>query len=142
MGCDIHLHIEVKIEGEWHHFGRPRISRNYWLFAVIAGVSNYEKVTPIAEPKGLPEDVTRITAEYYKIWEGDAHTASWLGPSEINALRERLKARPAEEWPGTDLEYGILNTYIPENPLCVAAGEDADDSFPAEDLRLVFWFDN
>ena len=28
MGCDIQLHIEVKHEGKWEHFGHPPIYRN------------------------------------------------------------------------------------------------------------------
>jgi len=41
MGCDIHWHSEVKVDGVWHHHSNPRISRDYWLFALLAGVRNY-----------------------------------------------------------------------------------------------------
>lgn len=27
MGCDIHLHIEVKINGAWEHYATPRVDR-------------------------------------------------------------------------------------------------------------------
>lgn len=59
MGCDIHLHTEVKINGVWHHMGAPSVPRNYRLFAKMAGVRGIE--TPIAEPRGLPGDATLLT---------------------------------------------------------------------------------
>lgn len=59
MGCDIHLHQEVKIGGEWHHYREQSVSRNYALFAKMAGVRNYGlTVTPIDEPRGIPDDAT------------------------------------------------------------------------------------
>ena len=142
MGCDIHMHIEVKVDGVWNYYGGPKVSRNYWLFANMAGVRNYWDIKPICEPKGLPDDATEITKIHYGIWDGDAHSTSWLGPAEVVELRKRLQAAKDIEWPENDLEYGILHAYLPENPISIAEGLDATDSFPAEDLRLVFWFDN
>ena len=33
MGTDMHLHIELKIDGRWEHWSAPRIDRNYEFFA-------------------------------------------------------------------------------------------------------------
>lgn len=38
MGCDIHLHQEVKINGEWHHYRLAEMPRNYEVFEKMAGV--------------------------------------------------------------------------------------------------------
>lgn len=38
MGCDIHLHIEIKMNGLWRHYSMPHIERDYCLFGVMAGV--------------------------------------------------------------------------------------------------------
>ena len=62
MGCDLHLHTEVKINGKLHHYGSHRPHRNYDLFAKMANVRNYdEEIEPISLPKGLPEDITELT---------------------------------------------------------------------------------
>ncbi len=37
MGCDIHLHTEVKIANVWHRYGCPSVDRNYRVFAKMAG---------------------------------------------------------------------------------------------------------
>jgi len=38
MSCSIHLHIEVKVDGTWEHYGEPSINSNYQLFEKLAGV--------------------------------------------------------------------------------------------------------
>lgn len=74
MGCDIHPVLEVKGEdGKWHGKvlcwcsrtgsapdteGALYIHRNYSLFAMLAGVRNYDGVKPIAEPRGVPDDAS------------------------------------------------------------------------------------
>ncbi len=54
MGCDIHCHIEIKVEGTWHHYSAPNVDRSYRLFARMAGVRNTGGVKPIAPNRGLP----------------------------------------------------------------------------------------
>lgn len=90
MGCDIHLHIEIKLNGKWEHYGCPSIDRNYRLFTKMAGIKNYTGITPIAQPKGLPEDLTIITQFDAKDWEDDAHDSSWLNKEEIVQLSDFL----------------------------------------------------
>ena len=51
MGCDIHLHVEVKIKGKWLHYNHPNIDRCYWLFTKMAGVREIEGVEAC---EGLP----------------------------------------------------------------------------------------
>lgn len=59
MGCDIHAIIERKTHwaGDqkcWLNSGNPDIGRNYEMFAVLAGVRNYDAIVPLAEPRGMP----------------------------------------------------------------------------------------
>ena len=56
MGCDIHCYIEYKPAGsdDWSDFGgRINPGRNYDLFAKLAGIRNYDEITPIAKPRGM-----------------------------------------------------------------------------------------
>lgn len=125
MGCDIHLHVEVKLNGKWEHLGHPTIDRWYLLFGKMAGVRT-DEVEPLSAPKGLPADMSVLTKHDAAGWAGDAHSMSWLGWDEIYALGEWLTSTQKRY-----LEWEILHMYLPEK------GESA-----FEDLRFVFWFDN
>ena len=43
MGCDIHAHFEIKVDGEWLHYSQANINRNYRLFEKMAGVRGENK---------------------------------------------------------------------------------------------------
>jgi hypothetical protein len=66
--------------------------RNYDLFAILAdvrngrgfaGVKTGEGFNVIAEPKGIPSDMSKIVAADYEEWMGDAHSTSWLTLREL-----------------------------------------------------------
>lgn len=143
MGCDIHLHIELKIGGQWQHYAAPQINRWYDLFGVMADVRGCGPA--IIAPKGLPEDLSVITAMSYKSWGSDAHTPSWFNLEEIKLLSKWLKKREEEvkpQWPGYGLEHAILNCYLFG---CSFSGlKEYPEDYPKEieDVRFVFWFDN
>lgn len=63
MGCDIHCYVEYRTKPphdgvkQWSSFGgNINPGRHYPMFAALAGVRNYDEVTPISEPRGVPED--------------------------------------------------------------------------------------
>ena len=136
MGCDIHLHTEVKIDGVWHHMGAPSVPRSYRLFAKMAGVRGAE--APIAEPRGLPDDATPLTRLDFARWGRGAHTPSWLGAAEIAELQDWLRDSCDQVWPERDLGWGYLfgNSW--------GGFFRYPESRPEglEDVRFVFWFDN
>lgn len=107
MGCDIHALIERRSPHRWLNSGDPDIGRNYEIFAVLAGVRNYEGITPIAEPRGLPafkgwerfsdgeawlsfnsyeEQPCREMVQMAERYGEDGHSASWLTLAEIKAF--------------------------------------------------------
>lgn len=167
MGCDIHAHLEVKMEGKWEHYSDVHIRRNYALFEKMAGVRGNGLVTPICEAKGLPNNLSKVTALDYDKWEGDAHTISWFNPDEIQeAVNFHIKTRCDVPSHIPDRQY---SKYIKEK---IEKSEDKEaissrwmdivsqwgyvfgnsvgdfnkyrEDFPLEleDIRLVFWFDN
>ena len=83
MGCDIHAVVERKGRYGWLCAGDPDIGRDYELFAVLAGVRNSYDLKPISEPKGLPENVSRIFSAYAEHWNSDGHSASWVDLVEM-----------------------------------------------------------
>lgn len=146
MGCDIHLHIEVKINGKWEHWGAPSVQRWYELFEKMAGVRGDVR-NAISPPKGLPEDMTTLT-KLAATYDGkDAHSHSWLGTEEIMQLEDWLKKQARGEWIN-DLEHHILHSYLFGNSFTghKRYPEDSkyrlDAGIDVQDVRFVFWFDN
>jgi hypothetical protein len=130
MGCDIHAMIEAKYRyrrladcWSWQGCGEIHISRNYRLFAKIAGVRNYDNIAPIAEPRF--SDITSETcdetcSETFKRWSldygADGHSHSWVSLDELQVADVDLAARC--------------------RLIVMAHGLDASDA------RLTFFFDN
>lgn len=141
MGCDIHLHAEIKVCGVWHHYSKPQITRHYILFERMAGVRG-DVENAIAAPRGVPDDATFTTRYDFDHYGSDAHSASWLGAEEISMLvkyAEEMKKILVRDWYSPELEeFGFLFgnglEHVKRYP----------DSYPKglEDFRWVFWFDN
>lgn len=137
MGCDIHIHTEIKIKGKWEHYGNPDFPRCYILFEKLAGVRG-EMSNAISEPKGLPHNVTTITKIDFQKWVDDGHSFSWFGMDEIKQLyawwdMERREA--LREWDNLETYIGYLfgRKWI-DNPMY--------KNRIVEDIRWIFWFDN
>ncbi len=112
MGCDIHIFTEIKKNGKWieadpwitnpDYVTAPEeekkyynpvcvpfkqeicfTDRNYALFGILAGV-RWENLPRIADPKGLPKDIsTNIANEAHIVWNSDGHSFSWLTLTEL-----------------------------------------------------------
>lgn len=87
MGCDIHIVAQRKtengyedIEGNFSEGPVPFDWRSYNLFGFLADVRNYSAIKPIAEPRGLPEDLKLDADDEFKF--GD-HSYSWLSVIEL-----------------------------------------------------------
>jgi hypothetical protein len=144
MGCDIHLHIEVKVEGKWEHYGAPNINRNYDLFEKMAGVRG-EIENAISIPKGAPDDMNIITKCSYKDWGTDAHSCSWFNLEEIVKLTKWLDSLSLDDpkaFLPFDLEHTILHTYCEGNSFAGILEYPEGKPKWIEDVRFVFWFDN
>lgn len=123
MGCDIHWFVErQRDDGTWEI--RPEADyndRNYDLFTALANVRNYnERVTPIAEPRGLPDDVSPEVRADSDAWDSDGHSHSW----------HTLEALLAYDWEANRLGYfrRVLDEMAKLGP--------------PNRVRAVFWFDN
>lgn len=136
MGCDIHLHIEVKISGKWHHYGHPSIPRSYPLFEKLAGVRG-QRDNAIAPLRGVPLDMSTVTSLSYLLWRPDAHSLSWIDSDEIievcnwldKAGKRGDQYRFAENWFGYLFGCG-WSDWREEGPADI------------QTVRFIFWFDN
>jgi len=149
MGCDIHAHAEIKVNGVWQHYNHPRIGRDYELFTRMAGVRQVESVTPISPPRGLPRNLSFTTKLDRKNDGVDGHSDSWLSSEEVAELCEWMEARAKKCEPKgyyyAEKELGYIfgngwdfKKYKREDGEKGYAGQPRE----LEDARLVFWFDN
>jgi hypothetical protein len=138
MGCDIHVHTEIKLDGVWEHYGSPDVDRNYLLFEKMAGVRG-DSANAISAPKGLPDEAAKVTKFACDVFGGDdGHSHSWLSSQEIEELYVWWeKKQPFSNWTGgyggIEQQFGYLfgNAWMKENmPERVT------------DFRWIFWFDN
>lgn len=65
--------------------------RNYALFALLADVRNDYGITPIDEPRGIPEDISAEIKEKHEWWDFCGHSASWFTLSELKEFAEKAK---------------------------------------------------
>lgn len=139
MGCDIHIHIEVKIKNVWHHYSNLCIARSYRLFGKLAGVRDLSEI-PICSPRGIPKDLSEITRMDWENWKADAHNAGWITGDEMDQM---------DDWCCKELpdEY----TYPPVFGFLFGSGfskksiesmKRYEQFKELEEVRLVFWFDN
>lgn len=94
MGCDIHGNVQRKYahgNQKWGIAEPIEDNRNYSVFSVLANVRNGGNITPIADPRGLPEDNVHFETKYFgnnslqaEADYGD-HSQSYLYLSELLA---------------------------------------------------------
>ena len=155
MGCDIHIYAERFTLSGWVLVNCDCIgdleSRSYGTFGFLAGVRNYSDVPCIAEPRGLPDDVSLEVEKDYDDWRDDAHSASWLGIGELatfdyDAIMEDRRVTKqtgprsfnggctCEPGGGKSMSYRdfLGDGFVKAVQSMQAAGVE----------RIVFWFDN
>ena len=147
MGCDIYSYVEYrdKNSGKWNmvrmyvpyrwkpdglNLVEPYHGRNYELFSMLAGVRGF--ATPIAEPRGIPQDVSDGVRREYNSVEDWVHTPSWLTLAELRvASKDKRSYNKDERGYLKELIFGI-------NFMLLASWHWVNDT----NARLVFWFDS
>lgn len=142
MGCDVHCHFEIKVDGEWLHYSAPHIDRNYQLFSKMAGVRGEE--TPIAKPRGLPQDATKTTKLVSDYDCG--HTHSWLSADEIGELARWYEDTFCKKGAWHSFETDGFG-YLFGNGWDYKKYPKSDGGYDGvpiaiQDVRLVFWFNS
>lgn len=128
MGCDIHAFVEATdAGGGFRQVADVDIDRDYRLFGIMADVRTREGVTPLFEPRGLPEGVSYGVADEHAEWVADAHSESWLSCIEVMAVVGAYEPDAYPRTLATMSGLAALMTHLDR------AGFES---------RLVFWFDN
>lgn len=146
MGCDIHLHTEVKIGGKWYHYGNPNCDRRYDVFAKMGNVRNPGNVKSLSNNRGLPDDVSFLTRFMHIEYGTNGHSTSWLSAEEITELANyidkdlRLLGKYGLLWWCFD-NFGCLFGN-PWEGFWEYRNDPGENPKGVEDVRFVFWFDN
>ena len=110
-------------------------NRNYHLFSILAGVRDYsENCNKISEPKGLPEDISKITKKEADRWKGDGHSHSYLTLKEIKDFQNKNN----EECLNKIIDS--IEDRMRDEFWIFSSKEDTSEYH--DKIRIVFWFDN
>lgn len=158
MACDIHSHVEVYKHHEWQQvegdifplpdFTAPYVEgaiydytdepffwRSYDLFAWLADVRNYAQAPVLAQPRGLPTDISVAVRYESDIWGYNAHSHSYLTLTELLAAdyEQAFMDHRANE-------ITTLREFLGKNYFIVL---DVLQTLSAntDEVRIVFWFD-
>jgi len=135
MGCDIHIHAEIKVNGKWHHYAQPECNRHYRLFERMAGVRGDVK-NAIAAPRGIPRNASFTTKFDKKTWGSDGHSHSWLSSKELAELAD-WQEKNGESWIKQDWNKWLFgNNYSDFHKYPSSRAKSI------QDVRFIFWFDN
>ena len=164
MGCDIHIAIEVQNrDGIWRdknaysvnpYFGDdeyetqqfhridPYRGRNYELFTAFAGVrSRGHEVDPIAEPRGIPTDVSEFIKKDFERWGCDAHTPSYLTLKEILDWGEVNKKVKRSGMVSPETLKELRENGTPPSSWCGWTSDESWEHAEWEDeLKIIDWF--
>jgi hypothetical protein len=149
MGCDIHSFAERKNqEGTYSEIKgiKPFDWRCYGTFAFLAGVRNYSDITPISEPRGIPDDISETVKSDFIKWDCDVHTPSWLSVKELeefdydSEIEDCMCMRNNNGGSTCKKGEGKKQTY--REFLGKSFFNDIEKLKEANVERVVFWFDN
>lgn len=169
MGADIHLFIEYQdpeYKDYWSSFGgQINPGRNYSIFALMAGVRNYDNFD-LFSPKGLPDKIgykAKSANELYvsddENYESEDSTTRssadrWVESGSSKYTNEKKNFVTHPDWHShswlTPEEYNkVLEVYEGKFkdykvPVEYKAVQKILETFISEgyNARLVFWFDN
>lgn len=163
MGCDIHWHSETRKDGVWvcdqadsftinppeYDGGReypemddfPGRTRDYWFFGLLNNGVRTNWPWSFPYTCDIPRDMSSEVRAVVEYWDEDAHSQGARTQAELQAkLAELIHARaemlinPLPDASMANIDHLIYRLQ----EVLGALGSEV----PAEDRRLVFWFDN
>lgn len=163
MGCDVHTHLEKRVQGVWQPAKEPVKNedfdpdsedtwytefelpcsgnltggRYYSAFGLLSGVRHtLEGYQVIPDDCGIPEDVSEPVKADYERWDSDAHTPGYVLWSELIAMQERIKIDTLL----AKVESGWLEVI---NDLVDGFKSCCDEAnIHVLEGRIVLWYDN
>lgn len=153
MSCNIHAYAERKFVERYicMPMSEEPFTYAHWygLYGFLAGIRNYHDVPPIAQPRGLPADVSLFVRRQAD--DSDWHSRSYLTLAELEAFdysqmmedRRYTKQTGARSFDGgatCEEGQGVKITFREFLKEGYFKELDRLKSLGVE--RVVFWFDN
>lgn len=101
-------------------------NRNYYLYSILADVRNYglDRIKPICEPRGVPEDASSSYKYMVDRWNGDGHSHSYFTLTEL-----------------LEIDWSKYNTeWIQDFIEAIEKMKQIDSN--SDNVRACFFFDN
>lgn len=107
--------------------------RDYYLFAVLAGVRSYRNIVPRFEPRGVPADASPMYKMFVAQDDGDWHSHSYLDNIDLlAALITYTEGENSRNLNCATFVEEVVHRQI--DPLVAKYGD--------RNVRIVFHFDN
>lgn len=149
MGCDIHMCCERYSPGkkEWQNIDFFEIldnddertllrsdvynGRDYNLFGALCGVRQNPPKRLSFYPRGVPDNISKVTCEEIQKDLADAHSHSWNTLAELREFHDSYM-------PHTGPVRGLIK-HIDEH---IKRRYWYSPGINDTDIRIVYWFDN
>jgi hypothetical protein len=151
MGCDIHSYIEVvrTQRNDTYYtkvFFTPNITRDYLLFACMAGVRTHstENLPAFATPKGLPDRLScEVQQEYYMYVANDEKEEEEFEQDGVSACSkedaEKYKQRGLKEIKIGDMTFIEDPDYHSASWLTIEELEEVDRLYCSSTVEDDNW---
>lgn len=141
MSKNLNLHIEIKINGTWHHYSNPSFKQDYNVMSKLIDDSYFEHIvndnadfTSIGGSNDVPNNLTFLTKKSieFSLEEGNITV---LNSEQIKGFVNWIMNKTNENF----IYYSdFLFTVF--NDICYPVKKDNGDyEYEVEDMRYIIW---
>ncbi len=113
--------IECKFNSYFSYVRALELRDDSYLRGLLVGRHGNSPIVPVVVPRGLPADLDVVLPKLAVTESEVAHRYTWLGPDEVEQVRQRYYTEHRSEDPALDEAIAAMH-----NPM-------------ARECRLVFW---
>jgi hypothetical protein len=113
--------IECKFNSYFSYVRALELKDDSYLRGLLVGRDGNSPIVPVVLPRGLPADLDVVLRKLADAESEVAHRYTWLGPEEVEKVRQRYHIEHRSNDPALDEAVAAMR-----NPM-------------ARECRLVFW---
>lgn len=113
--------IECKFNSYFSYVRALELEDDSYLRGLLVGRAGNSPIVPVVLPRGLPADLDVVLRKLADAEIEVAHRYTWLGPDEVEQVRQRYHIEHSSDDPALDEAIDAMH-----NPM-------------ARECRLVFW---
>jgi len=140
LGCDIHVYLEINVNGKWYYVGAIDSHRSYFVFNLLSGVRG-DRETGICYMSETDSEVDECMLspelkERLDIGKGDYHSLTIITLDTLEEVNKEITDTPNETEESADWK-SKLYTYNWERIMRKLSIQEVVD-----DVRIVAFYDN